>query len=315
MVRIEHTFKAMGGPCSLRLDVDDNAAAGVAIKAGVEEVARLERKYSRYRDDSLTSKINHAAGAGIPVPIDQETSALLGYANTVWRESQGLFDLTSGVLRLAWDFKSGRCPEQVDIDALLPLVGWDLVQRDEGSVYLPKVGMELDFGGCVKEYAADSAAMQLRRCGVTSALIDLAGDMAVIGTPQCDASGLSGWPVGIRHPVEKGGAVASVRLPEGGLASSGDYERCMYVDEKRYGHILHPLTGWPVQGLIAVSVLAEQCLVAGSSATIAMLKPVDEALEWLENLGLPWLAIDADLDCHGSLAASGSSSGELGANG
>jgi len=158
--------------------------------------------------------------------------------------------------------------------------------------------MELDFGGCVKEYAADSAAAQLRRHGVTSALVDLAGDMVAVGSPA-DASG---WPVGIRHPARKASAVARVLLPEGGLASSGDYERCLEVDGKRYGHILHPRTGWPAGGLVAVSVLAAQCLVAGSSATIAMLKPTAEALDWLENLGLPWLAIDADLNCHGSLA-------------
>ncbi len=97
--------------------------------------------------------------------------------------------------------------------------------------------------------------------------------------------------------------MARVLLPEGGLASSGDYERCLEIDGKRYGHILHPRTGWPAQGLVAVSVLAGQCLVAGSSATIAMLKPADEALDWLEKLGLPWLAIDAELCCHGTLAA------------
>ncbi|HEY6131182.1 MAG TPA: FAD:protein FMN transferase, partial [Halioglobus sp.] len=99
----------------------------------------------------------------------------------------------------------------------------------------------------------------------------------------------------------KDSAVARLLLPEGGLASSGDYERCMEIDGIRYGHILHPRTGWPAQGLGAVSVLAEQCLVAGSSATVAMLKPAAAALEWLASLGLPWLAVDADMVCHGSL--------------
>jgi len=297
MQRVEHSFKAMGGPCCLRLEIDDKAVAETAIAAAVAEVQRLEHKYSRYLDNSLTSEINRAAGAGSPVSIDEETAGLLNYANTLWRESDGLFDLTSGVLRRAWDFKSGRCPDQSEIDALLPLVGWDLVRWDHDSVYLPTSGMELDFGGCVKEYAADSAAMQLRRHGVTSALVDLAGDIAAVGAP----TGASGWPVGIRHPVDKDNAVARVLLPEGGLASSGDYERCLEIDGKRYGHILHPRTGWPTQGLVAVSVLARQCLVAGSSATIAMLKPTDEALAWLDKLGLPWLAIDADLTCHGNL--------------
>ncbi len=294
---VEHTFKAMGGPCRLRLEVPDKAVADTAIAAAVAEVQRLEFKYSRYLPDSLTSQINRAAGAGRPVAIDAETAGLLNYANTVWRESEGVFDLTSGVLRKAWDFKSGLLPEQREIDALLPLVGWDQVRWTRDSVYLPAPGMELDFGGCVKEYAADSAAAQLRRHGVEAALVDLAGDMVAVGAPD----GAAGWPVGIRHPEARDRAVAQVSLPEGGLASSGDYERCMVIEGRRFGHILHPRTGWPVQGLVAVTVLAGQCLVAGSSATIAMLKPADEALDWLDKLGLPWLAIDSELGCYGSL--------------
>jgi thiamine biosynthesis lipoprotein len=297
MRRVEHSFKAMGGPCRMRLEVDDEACADTAIAAAVAEVQRLESKYSRYREESLTSQINRAAGTCQPVAVDSETVGLLNYAHTLWCESDGLFDLTSGVLRRAWDFRSGRCPAQREIDALLPLVGWDLVVRDQDSVYLPRAGMELDFGGCVKEYAADSAAMQLRQHRVSAALVDLAGDMAAVGAP----AGMAGWPVGIRHPLEKDSAVARVLLPEGGLASSGDYERCLQIEGKRYGHILNPRTGWPTQGLVAVSVLAGQCLVAGSSATIAMVKPATEALAWLEQLGLPWLAIDADLVCHGRL--------------
>jgi thiamine biosynthesis lipoprotein len=299
MQRVEHSFKAMGGPGRLRLEVEDKAVAERAIAAAVAEVRRLEQKYSRYLNDSVTSKINRAAGGGIPLPIDEETAGLLHYANTVWQESEGLLDLTSGVLRRVWDFKSGRRPNPSDIEALLPLIGWDMVQWDQEHVYLPKANMELDFGGCVKEYAADSAAMQLRRHGVTSALVDLAGDMVAVGSP----AGTTGWPVGIRHPADTANAVARILLPEGGLASSGDYERCLEIDGQRYGHILHPRTGWPVQGLVAVSVLGGQCLVAGSSATIAMLLPAEKALEWLDHLGLPWLAIDAELNCHGSLAA------------
>lgn len=288
----------MGGPGRLRLEVEDGFNAERAIDAAVGELNRLERKYSRYLDDSLTSQINRAAGSGTPVAIDEETAGLLGYAQTAWQISGGLFDLTSGVLRRAWDFKSGRIPAQREIDALLPLVGWNQLQWNAAQAYLPLKGMELDFGGCVKEYAADSAARMLRQEGVTAALVDLAGDMVAIGAPP----GTSGWTVGIRHPVEKQRAIAQVLLPAGGLASSGDYERCIEIDGIRYGHILHPLTGWPVSGLVAVSVLASQCLVAGSSATIAMLKPADEALSWLDDLGLPWLAIDAELQCHGSLA-------------
>ena len=83
-------------------------------------------------------------------------------------------------------------------------------------------------------------------------------------------------------------------------ASSGNYERYMIVEGRRYGHILNPESGWPVQGLACVSVVADQCLVAGSSATIAMLKPEREALSWLDDLGLPWLAVDAQFNSYGT---------------
>ena len=288
----------MGGPARLRLEADSAASAEAAIDAVVAEVERLERKFSRYLDDSLTTRINRAAGRGEPVAIDAETHAILNYADTAWSESGGRFDLTSGVLRKAWDFRSGRIPTQSEIDALLPLVGWEQVQLAADSVYLPRQGMELDFGGCVKEYAADAAAAQLKARGVNAALVDLAGDMVAVGAPAEH----EGWPIGIRHPAETSTAIASVRLPRGALASSGDYERCIEIDGRRYGHILDPLTGWPVAGPVAVSVLAGQCLVAGSTATMAMLKPLEESLTWLDELGLPWLAVDASMQCHGTLA-------------
>lgn len=288
----------MGGPCRLRIEAEDDEVGNAALQAAEQEVRRLEARYSRYLDDSLTSRINAAAGSGEPVAIDSETAGLLHYADIAWRESNGLFDLTSGVLRRAWDFRAGELPGAGIVEALLPLVGWDKVEWDSGSVRLPLAGMELDFGGCVKEYAADSAAMQLRRHGVRCALVDLAGDMVAIGAP----AGTRGWPVGIRHPGDRDRALAGIAMPEGALASSGDYERCITIDGLRYGHILHPATGWPVRGLVAVSVLAPQCLVAGSSATIAMLKPAEEALSWLDRLGLPWLAVDAQLQVHGTIA-------------
>jgi thiamine biosynthesis lipoprotein len=291
----DHQFRAMGGPCRLRFDCAGEALAVQAIAAAEAEARRLESKYSRYLPDSLTSAINRAAGTGQPVPIDSETVGLLGFAHVLWEQSGGLFDLTAGVLRRAWDFKSGRLPAQAAIDSLLPLIGWERVQWDQATIRLPVAGMEIDFGGCVKEYASDSIAVVLAGHGIGRGLVDLAGDMAVAGAD----SAAEPWPVGIRHPRASGSAIAHIALAGGGLASSGDYERCLLIDGRRYGHILSPATGWPVQGLVAVSIAAPQCLVAGGSATIAMLKPEAEALAWLAELGLPWFAVDSQLHCYG----------------
>ncbi len=294
---LEHSFTAMAGPCRLRLYGDEALLPNAAALAEAE-VRRLEAKYSRYREDSLTSRINRAAGSGQPVAIDDETAGLLHYAETAWRESDGLFDLTSGVLRQAWNFKSGALPDRHAVEALLPKVGWDKLRWDRQSVALTQRGMELDFGGCVKEYACDSAAAHLRQAGVEAALVDLAGDMVMLGTPPEEST----WDIGIRHPRHHQQAIAHIALAGGALASSGDYARCITIDGKTFGHILNPLTGWPVAGLVAVSISAAHCLVAGTTTTIAMLKPAEEALEWLGALDVPWLAVDAGLNCHGSIA-------------
>ena len=299
----DHRFRAMGGPCRLRFACADDALAARVIAAAETEIRRLEHKYSRYLPDSLVSTINRAAGAD-PVPVDDETAGLLGFAHTLWQQSDGLFDLTAGILRRAWDFKSGRLPAQAAVDCLLPLIGWERVQWDQSSIRLPAAGMEIDFGGCVKEYACDSVAALLARHGIERGLVDLAGDMAAVGS-GCAAEP---WPVGISHPRQSGTAIATFSLAAGGLASSGDYERCLVVDGRRYGHILSPHSGWPVQGLVCVSIAAPQCLVAGGSATIAMLKPEQEALAWLAELGLPWFAVDSALVSHGRFKTGGSAS-------
>lgn len=282
------SFRAMGSPCELRLYAASEAAAqrGFAVARAVIE--RLEARYSRYREDSITSRINAAAGKAA-VEIDAEAAGLLDYAAQAWQHSDGLFDITSGVLRRAWDFRSGKLPAQEQIDALLPLVGWQQVEWNRPSIRLPRAGMEIDFGGYVKEYAADAAAQACRGAGIKHGMVELGGDVCIVGAHPDG----SPWRVGVRHPRDPANALALIEMHEGAIASSGDYERSMTVNGLRYCHILNPQTGWPVRALAAVSVVAPQCLVAGTASTIAMLKQ-DGAREWLDELGLPHLGITAD---------------------
>lgn len=296
MQRFEHRFKAMGGPARLLLDCPEQAIALAAIDAAEAELKRLEAKYSRYLSDSLITAINNAAGGDV-VPVDEETAGLLNHADTLWRESDGAFDITAGVLRRAWDFSSGRLPTAAQLESLLKLVGWGQVTWDKRSISLPAPGMELDLGGYVKEYAADCVVGLLHQQGLEHALVDLAGDIAVTG-PRGDGSP---WPVAIRSPDKGSAAIAAVELSSGALASSGDYERCIEIEGERYGHILDSRTGWPVKGLAAVSITAAQCLVAGSAATLALLRQQSEALDWLGELGLPWLAVDQKMAVYGGL--------------
>lgn len=277
-------FKAMGSPCELRLYSGSESEAASVSQLAQAEVARLETQYSRYRQDSVTSRINAAAGVE-PVEVDHETAGLLDYAQTAYEQSNGLFDITSGILRRAWDFKAGCLPESSDLDPLLSLIGWQKVEWVTPNIRLPVRGMELDFGGYVKEYTVDAVVRLCREAGVEHGLIDLGGDIGIIGEHPDDRP----WQVGIRNPRNPVAAIASIGLRSGCLASSGDYERFMEVDGKRYCHILNPETGWPCDGFAAVSVAAPLCLLAGTASTVAMLKGEEEGADWLEALGLPHL--------------------------
>ncbi len=287
-------FKAMGSPCELRLYGERAESAARAAQA---EVARLEAKYSRYRADSLASRINASAGDAAGVEVDAETARLLDYAATAWRESGGRFDVTSGILRRAWDFKSGRVPTREEVAALLPRIGWDKLTWRAPRLVLPLAGMEIDLGGVVKEYAADLAAAKCRELGVRHGLVDLGGDLAVVG-PHPDGRP---WRIGVRDPRAPERALLHVALARGGIATSGDYERCMVVDGVRYGHILDPRTGWPVSGLASVSVAAEACLVAGTLTTSAMLRGASGGA-WLDALGARSVWVDESGRVGGSLA-------------
>jgi thiamine biosynthesis lipoprotein len=158
--------------------------------------------------------------------------------------------------------------------------------------------MELDFGGLVKEYTVDRLAERCREFGIEHGLVDLGGDVRVIG-PHPDGRP---WVVGIRNPRAPEVAMSKISLVEGGLASSGDYERFMIVDGVRYCHILDPRSGWPVQGLSSVSVFASHCLIAGTATTIAMLKGQRDGIRWLDELGLPNLRMDREGRVSGTLS-------------
>jgi thiamine biosynthesis lipoprotein len=279
-------FKAMASACEIVLAGVDAQTAQSLAAAAIAEISRVEAKFSRYRADSIISRINAGAG-GDPVACDDETWALLEYADDLYRSSDGLFDITSGVLRRVWDFKQPRVPADEEVAAARRLIGWSRVELADRHIRLAEAGMEIDFGGFGKEYAADRAGAVLAERGLRHGYVNLAGDMRVLG-PKPDGQP---WMMGIQDPRQKGGIVATIPVAQGGLATSGDYERFFELDGRRYCHILDPLTGRPVTHWRSVSVLAPLAVIAGNCTTIAMLKQA-QGLAFLEASGMAYLAID-----------------------
>jgi len=279
-------FKAMGSACEVVLAFHNQNEAESMAKLAIDEVLRIERKYSRYTTDSVIAKINQQAGRGA-LQCDYETWALFQFASQLFDQSDGLFDITSGVLRQAWDFKKPEVPTSQKLEVLLPLVGWKKVVLQDQSIALPLAGMEVDLGGFGKEYAADRAAQVLKEKGVNHGYVNLAGDMRFLGPKPSGEP----WMIGIQDPRARDQVVATLPITVGGLATSGDYERYFELNGQRYCHVFNPKTGMPVSYWRSVSVTSPATVVSGCTTTMVMLKEAD-GLAFLQATGFDFFAID-----------------------
>lgn len=248
------------------INTPDAAVAARAATAVADEAWRIERKFSRYRDDNIVYTINH--GAGRPVEVDEETGKLLDFAAHCHAISDGLFDVTSGVLRRVWRFDaSDRLPDPGAVREVLKLVGWDKVRWRAPQLSI-QPGMEIDFGGIGKEYAVDRAAKLGAEAGGVPLLVNFGGDIYATG-PKTDGSA---WRVAIEGIVS-GGAAPVIELKRGAVTTSGDARRYLLKDGVRYGHILDPRNGWPVKDAPrSVTVLEANCTQAGLLSTLAILQ-------------------------------------------
>jgi thiamine biosynthesis lipoprotein len=278
-------FTAMASTCEVLLPLMSEQAAVSIGMIAAQEAWRVEKKYSRYRDDSVTAWIHESRGTSIEV--DEETASLIDFAGQCFDLSEGLFDITSGVLRRAWTFDgSDRIPDAAVIEGLLPLVGFERIQWQSPRLLLP-ARMELDFGGIGKEYAVDRAYELLAAANSTPFLVNFGGDLRANRAPSHGP-----WQVGIERPSTNGGASMLLDLEYGALATSGDSRRYLLREGIRYGHILNPLTGWPPpQSPRSITVAASSCTEAGLLSTVAMLHGAG-AQAYLDEQGVRyWLLV------------------------
>lgn len=265
-------FQAMASPCELLIETDDISLAQSLGQLAQAEALRIEHKFSRYRDDNIIYQINHSHGKTIMV--DDETAELLEYAEFCFELSEGLFDITSGVLGRAWVFDGHTpVPDSERISELRTYVGWKKLDWTRPYLTLTD-GMQIDLGGIGKEYAVDRVAAMVQQYTTNSVLVNFGGDLVCTRPRQ----GGRGWQVGIEQPDydhknEQLVANRVIEITEGAMATSGDARRHIVKDGKRYGHIINPQTGWPIENApCSVTVAAASCTEAGILATMAMLQ-------------------------------------------
>jgi len=272
-------FRAMASVCEVLVDTDDESLALQLTQIAQTETLRIEQKFSRYRTDNIIFSINNSHAK--PVELDEETGSLIEYSQLCYQLSDGLFDITSGVLRRAWIFDgSDNIPDQHSIDCLLPFVGWPKVIWQKPFLILPE-GMEIDVGGIGKEYAVDKVLHLLMTQTDVPLLINFGGDLAVSGAQKNQQA----WQVGIETPDKNAETGNILEIAAGALATSGDAKRFLLRNGKRYGHILNPKTGYPIEHAArSITVAGSNCLQAGTLSTLAMLQS-ENAEKFLQEQG------------------------------
>jgi len=294
----EVRLHAFGKACHLVVDNITGRGPELLELCG-EEIRRLEHKFGTFHPDSLTSRINQGAGTGVFTPLDAESLSLLKFVDALWARSMHVFDPTARILRECYNPDGALRASPQQLKGMLQLVGWGQLELNDQGARLARKGMVIDLNSCVRPYLVDSLKKFLEREGAQHALIELEQDVATIGRQPDGAN----WLVGLRFPKGKSTGIHRFKLNNGSFALRGDFERTMWVNGERFSQSLSPVDGQPIPGVLAVAVIADTCLASCSAASLAMMKAEPQALSWLESLGLPWLAIDRNLHCHGSLAA------------
>jgi len=279
----------MASPCECLIASNNEKLARGLAELALAEAKRIEIKFSRYRSDNIVYKINHVSQSGID--IDNETADLLDFAAQCYELSDGLFDISSGVLREVWQFDGGnQIPSKEEIKIVLQRVGWNKIQWQRPHLAM-RDGMEIDLGGIGKEYAVDQVAKLIKNHSPeTNVLVNFGGDLVATG-PRLNGKA---WTVGVDDPSRTGEkTIGGVELTKGAFATSGDARRFLLKDNIRYSHILNPKTGWPVeQAPRSVSVMATTCIEAGMLATFALLQGKN-ARAFLEEQEIPFWICEA----------------------
>ena len=253
-----------------------------AVKAAFAEFQRFHTLTNNFDENSQLSQINRMAGKS-KVVSDPDLVHIIAFSQQVSDKLGNSFDITIGPLSKLWGIgnKGEYVPSQAEIDNVLPLVNYHLVEVDTAAntVYLPKVGMALDLGGVAKGFATDRAIEVLKAKGITSALVNAGGVVRVIG----NKSDGKPWRIGVQDPRNSDEMSAKLALTEWDtMETSGDYQRYIMKEGVRYSHILNPRTGWQPQGVVSVTMVTNSATYGDILSKPIFVLGVQKGLELLK---------------------------------
>jgi thiamine biosynthesis lipoprotein len=277
-------LKLMGNRFEISAVAGEEAWAMERIEAGVREIQRIEKLLTTYAEDSETNRINQQAGIA-PVQVSEETFGLIERSIRISDITQGAFDLSYGsVDRRLWNFDTQmkQLPDRHLAKKMVRLINYRniLLDRERMTVYLKEKWMRIGFGGIGKGYAAERAKAVMREMGVDSGVVNASGDLTAWGY-QPDGKA---WTVGIVRPDANSEIFSYLNITNMALATSGNYEKYILIDGKKYSHTIDPHTGMPVTGIKSVTIITPNAELADAMATPVMIMGIHAGLHMINQL-------------------------------
>jgi len=279
----KRSLKLMGSRFDITVVANDSIRANKYIDTAVAEISRIEKLISSWDDNSQTSEINRNAGVK-PVKVDKELFDLIERAISISKLTDGAFDISYASMDRIWKFDGSmtKMPSKEEIIASVENVGYQNIVLDKknSTIFLKLKGMKIGFGAIGKGYSADKAKTLLISKGITSGIINASGDMNTWGKQPNGNE----WKVAITNPMDKNKVFALLPITNGAVVTSGNYEKYVNFNGKRYTHIIDPRTGYPSTGIISVTVFAPKAELADALATSVFVMGKEAGLDRINQL-------------------------------
>jgi FAD:protein FMN transferase len=285
--------KLMGNRFEISVVSEDENWANERIEKAISEISRIEQLLTTFRTDSQTNLINESAGIK-PVRVDKEVFELIQRSLKISNLTQGAFDITYGSIdKSLWNFdtKMTSLPDAVTAKNMVKLIDYQkvILNKNEQTVFLQEQGMRIGFGGIGKGYAAEMAKQLMIREGVKSGVVNASGDLTTWGNQPNGKQ----WTIGIADPNHKNKTFSSLNISNMAVATSGNYEKFVLIDGKRYSHTINPKTGLPITGIKSVTIIAPNAELADSLATPVTVMGVKVGLDLINQIkGIACVIID-----------------------
>ena len=285
----------MGTLVSVELWHDKRWQAEKCIALVMDNMQRIDRLMSPFKDDSLLSQVNRTA-ASRPVKINKELFQLISRAQQISEQTHGQFDITFASAGHLYDYRKAVHPSDTTLNGLLGAIDYRHIQLDlnKHTIRFKHPQVYIDLGGIAKGHAIDQAIRLLEQCGIKHALVSAGGDSRILG----DKLGLP-WITGIRHPREKNGFVVVLPLTDTAVSTSGDYERYFIENGTRYHHIINPASGKPADKARSVTILGKEATTTDALSTAVFVMGPEKGLALIEQRpGIEAIIIDANGQIH-----------------